>query len=1018
MRLILNILIVLSLLGLTPGYGQYTVDTRIKYTVNDGLPSSTCYDIKQDQKGYIWIATEGGLSRFDGSTFHNYNTQDGLVDNEVIEIAIDSKDRIWMNTNNVLSYMHMDSVYTMKETPTNHMLSWNFDIIENGNELWIARMNHILVYDLETLESIPFDDSIYDSTQGGKAWLPGKHEDRIWVVDNFFNLHEYKNRVLQSTTDMKPYVQKVGHYNLSFKVIYPHIYYPGEKGLHRLNLETKEDEFFCEINGKLRRIEFRNQNNTLYALTDELLSIFHFDSDGSTIKVDTLMKNQNCSNLIIDDENNLWGAIYRNGIFFYPPAKSNLTTLDLSEFGSNNLESIIYDDGVLVAGTAQGELYFIQGEEVIKHKLDVPNFTLVNRVLDIVALGNKTYLVAFDVGLFVFKNGEFEKVVATNPKNLYRIEDKVVISTYRQTDEIKIEDLLQAAEQKRILNDRGPEIKKIDRGRVYSAIQDKDKNYWIGNSLEGLKKHNDNGTVWYRNISNKFKSTISRIIELENGIICIATKGEGLLFIKDEKIKQLTTENGLTSNFCYDVSADKNKIFLSTNRGAHIIDLIDFEDFKFSIDVISTNAGLKTNEVIQMVYAEKKVFIATNEGMATLNLEKEQLELSPKEMHVNNIQVNGTTMPIQDTYEFEPNQNSIYFRYNSPQYSKDHGTIYSYKMEGVDKDWTSTTSYETYYRNLGPGTYEFKYRLVDKHLRKESNQFKSIQIKIKPKFTDTSIFKLLALLGIGTFIFILTSFFLNKKKQRELSSMVEEKTLEVQEKVKILEETNTLLQASNEELEQFAYIASHDLQEPINTISGFSDLLKKRFEKQNDQGLVNILNIISSSSSRMKDLVQDLLDFSRLGREKEKVKLDLNLIVKNAKRDLQEKINNKNVTFYVADLPDIIAYEFEIYSLFLNLISNAIKYQKPDNPPIVRITYKAVDNDKYEFSIKDNGIGIKKENQKKIFNIFQRLHNKEQYQGTGIGLAQCKKIVEIHGGEIWVKSEENEGSNFKFTLEK
>ena len=235
-------------------------------------------------------------------------------------------------------------------------------------------------------------------------------------------------------------------------------------------------------------------------------------------------------------------------------------------------------------------------------------------------------------------------------------------------------------------------------------------------------------------------------------------------------------------------------------------------------------------------------------------------------------------------------------------------------------------------------------------------------------------------------------------------------------KAELLSLQNTeKIKEQNKELEQFAYIASHDLQEPLRTVTSFAGLLEEEYSEKLDENANQYLEFISQASKRMSELVKGLLDYSRIGKGKEKVIVDCNQIVNEIQQDLSVIISETNAQIKVENLPTISAYSTELRLLFQNLISNAIKFRKNNQKPLIKISAKKKEQ-YYHFLIEDNGIGIANKHIEKIFIIFQRLHNKHEYNGSGIGLAHCRKIVALHGGEIWVESELKKGSNFHFTI--
>ena len=223
------------------------------------------------------------------------------------------------------------------------------------------------------------------------------------------------------------------------------------------------------------------------------------------------------------------------------------------------------------------------------------------------------------------------------------------------------------------------------------------------------------------------------------------------------------------------------------------------------------------------------------------------------------------------------------------------------------------------------------------------------------------------------------------------------------------------LYRSNRELEQFAYVASHDLQEPLNTITDFVGLFEQEYKDKLSGEANQYLEFINQATNRMRSLVKSVLGYSRIGKANQITSLDCNVMVKEVVDDLSKKIKDTKTVVEVGKLPTLNGHKMEMSSLFLNLISNAIKFRKEKGKAKVVISAKR-EKHHWLFSISDNGIGIEKKNQDRIFNIFQRLNNMDRYEGTGIGLAQCKKIVELHGGSIWVDSKIGQGSTFNFTI--
>ncbi len=233
---------------------------------------------------------------------------------------------------------------------------------------------------------------------------------------------------------------------------------------------------------------------------------------------------------------------------------------------------------------------------------------------------------------------------------------------------------------------------------------------------------------------------------------------------------------------------------------------------------------------------------------------------------------------------------------------------------------------------------------------------------------------------------------------------------------KQLSQSQKSLERSNKELEQFTYAASHDLQEPLRMVSSYLQLIQERYHDKLDEDGETFINFATDGSRRMQALVNDLLTLSRVRTTARIFKTeDLDLVIKDVRSNLQTAIEESKAQVTCDPLPKIKVDRTQIMQLLQNLISNGIKYQQKDRRPNIHIavTKKGA---VYEFTVADNGIGIDPAYFERIFGVFQRLHTRAEYPGTGVGLAICSKIVERHGGEIWVTSKLGKGSTFHFTL--
>jgi light-regulated signal transduction histidine kinase (bacteriophytochrome) len=236
-----------------------------------------------------------------------------------------------------------------------------------------------------------------------------------------------------------------------------------------------------------------------------------------------------------------------------------------------------------------------------------------------------------------------------------------------------------------------------------------------------------------------------------------------------------------------------------------------------------------------------------------------------------------------------------------------------------------------------------------------------------------------------------------------------------QKEMEHIKDQHRALKDKYNEVENFAFIASHDLKEPLRTIGSFSRLLLRQYQSHLDDKAKEYLQFITDGSVRMSKLIDGLLEFSRLGRNRTQEMVSCQAIVEEILSDFDTILRESGAVVKYADLPTIQGFPMELRQLFQNLISNAIKFRKQGHIPEVEINARRREK-AWLFEVKDNGIGIPEEHQERIFEIFSRLHSRQDYEGTGIGLANCKKIVDLHNGDIWVESTPGAGSTFYFTI--
>jgi signal transduction histidine kinase len=263
---------------------------------------------------------------------------------------------------------------------------------------------------------------------------------------------------------------------------------------------------------------------------------------------------------------------------------------------------------------------------------------------------------------------------------------------------------------------------------------------------------------------------------------------------------------------------------------------------------------------------------------------------------------------------------------------------------------------------------------------------------------------------------ILDDFEDEKKKVEAANAELRREVAERAAAETALRDKTDALGRSNAELEQFAYVASHDLQEPLRMVSSYVQLFERRYAAQVDEQAKKYIDYAVEGAKRMQALIGGLLEFSRVGRIDEPFgPVDTGAALDQALLNLRSAVEESHAVVTRGALPTVTGHAGRLAQVFQNLIANAVKFRRPDQPPSIHVA-AVPRRDDWLFSVKDNGIGIEPQYLERIFVIFQRLHTRAEYPGTGIGLSICKKVIEHHGGRIWVESELGAGATFHFTL--
>lgn len=426
---------------------------------------------------------------------------------------------------------------------------------------------------------------------------------------------------------------------------------------------------------------------------------------------------------------------------------------------------------------------------------------------------------------------------------------------------------------------------------------------------------------------------------------------------------------------------------------------------------------------------DSQIFFGCNGGFLSVNESDWNQETTLPVVYVTEViatNINGIVKKyrtLKEEYiELAPNDISVEFKFASNNYSHPQSNTFAYRLDGFQSDeWNYTTDEKVTFTNLDHGEYNFHIKTSDSD-GNWRDDYLSIKMVVKPKLVETTTFKVLSFLAALALMYLIVMFYVRSTRRRnailqEYNKALEERDVNMQKLLSQLDKSNKDLTRSNKELAQYAYITSHDLQEPLRTVGAFAGLLKIKTDKIDDKEIKEVTSFIQEGVLRMSSLIKSLLNYSLISKDIDHFEtVDLNRLVEGKILDLKAYIDERNAEVIMGPLPSILCLKEQIGTVFYNLILNGIKFNKSDKP---RVMIDVSEQDEYwQFNVSDNGIGIPEEHQKKIFEIFTRLHLKEEYEGTGIGLAICNKIIGNHQGTISLISSQDKGSRFSFTVSK
>ncbi len=1049
------------------GLCRYETHDRIKIFRADPdnpntIQSSNIWTIYADSKDNLWIGTRhGGLTRYHQptgiwTTFkHIENDSSSISNNEILSILEDHQGRIWVGTENGLNLFQSEtetfvSFKIQRENPEGLQGKAILSILEDTqHRLWIGTWGgglHLMLMDS--------DKDIRNSTFRNFKPFKDKGSHNIWSIVEYRSkqllIGSHGGGLIKMQLPENASTNKAAQNWTPEFQRYQHLPDKPNSLLHDDIKDIKIDKDGVVLIATARGmnyipIERLFPTTEVDPLTVEFSKITREFQNPNSILTNTLTR------LFRDDQGMLWiGSA--GGISILNPLINQFKQFELpGVFIDDRYRNIITidDKGDVLGLSSETGLSRFNFKEERKIDLFSNNVALDKQVNTLFASTDNQIFLGSDKGIATFnrinQTTKFYPFPSSFPsmnnlyiKHIYR--DKITGRIWVATDNglIMLNDKTGVY---RLFTNNPHDPSSISDNSINHFHEDKLGNLWIS-TYTGLNrislsnwKENPTFELFHSEASNPAnRIPLNKILTVQeiDGILYIgSTNGLMAYNLQDKKATNLS-ENG-NKFWIRSLAASKD----GNLWGATTENLFFFNTTTKTFNVFEKEDGLlDTDFKINSGYrdTEGNIYFVHKKGIIEIPSGKIKSNEIPPKLVITDIRVldnkeeqlkDGTAL---NKLEINNNTYFLSLKFAALNYNRPEKNQYAFRLKGFEDRWNYSNHTEAVYTNLDPGNYVFQLKASNND-GVWNNDLLEFKITKHPAFWQTVWFKM------GCFLFacfiILTGAKLYNKTLSERNVLLEDHNqslnMEIEERQKvqsILEDKEQQLQAynqklirSNKELEQFAYIASHDLRSPLTTVISFINILQKSIANKLNAREHEMMGFISKGAENMEQLVNAILEFSKINNGGLELKMfSPTKLLEVIQLELSASLQTKNAKIFIGTLPDsIVADRVKIKQLLQNLITNAIKFSRDGVVPIVQVSCIS-EKDYWQFQVVDNGIGIDKEYNEKIFKLFQRLHSAAQYEGTGIGLSLCKKIVELHEGEIWVESEKGKGSTFFFTI--
>ena len=899
---------------------QAQIPGLTQFTTNNGLASNTVYDTTQDSDGFMWFATDYGVSKFDGLTFKNFTISDGLPGNEILSFFKDSKDRIWMIAfNGSIGYIKNGKLFNNLNTPYLSKLkfqSFISDIFEDSKgQLWFCKgANNIKVLKSDlSIKEFHFKNK-YKSKQfpiitedlnndikiiaynkrGLKSSIISQPEN---TVDSLLIWNDFNPKKFNSTTKNKIYKNLGGFIrNKNYTVEKISSYYNENLNYFLTNIYNIDDDYWVT-----------NLNNGVL--------IFNKSNNYSSPKL--ILKNVLTTRAFEDLENNIWVGSKSNGVYLFP--NIHINGFQFEDKNKNDLHSISIFNDQIVVGNEKGELILLNKKSLETTKTFKLDFR-PNRIRKLKIKDQNLYILSdfnlhklsSDYKIKRIKNMFNSELFNTQIKNFKDLTfDNTHIITANASGIAKINLNTNVPEQ--IWNKRTSAILNVDKN-----------NLWIG-TTSGLYNYNGTSTSQLNLCYQLDNSIIYALQNSKHGLL-IGSNSYGIGVLKDNKCSLITKDDGLLSNYIKSISIDdQNNIWLSTNFGLNCLSLTDDNKIKF-IKSYTTSDGLYSNDVRASIVNDNKVYVATSKGLNIIDLSQEVTSISTPNVHITEVLLNNKEIDKTDGQTFNNQLNNAQFNFSGISFKSLGNITFQYRLKGLETEWISTKTNTVRYSALPPNNYTFELKAISKNKLVSAPALFSFIIK--PPFFKTWWFIagcFLILIAIIALIFYL----------RSLKVIRKQKTKE-----QIL---NLRYQALN------AQMNPHFINNLLVNINGLADKGEINEVKGSLDKFAELVNLILKSTKSNLITLKEELEMASLYLELQKLRFN---------KKITYSINTDS--FSQQELESIFVPPMILQPIIENSFKHGFKSGDKTNEIIVNLNIK--NNEFLICEITDNGKGIQHKN--------------------------------------------------------